>query len=77
MFVSVNLSGIQNLKRRGAWTIYNLIAATTTKTGLTVKVRLDKNKYEKGIKVPPEEIKNLKIKRHEFHGEWNYTIKPR
>ena len=58
-------------------TVVNLIAATTTKTGLTVKVRLDKNKYQTGIKVPPEEIKNLKIKRHEFHGEWNYTIKPR
>ena len=58
-------------------TVVNLIAATTTKTGLTVKVRLDKNKYEKGIKVLPEEIKNLKIRRHEFHGEWNYTIKPR
>lgn len=57
-------------------TVVNLIAATTTKTGLTVKVRLDKNKYEKGIKVSPEEIKNLKIHRHEFHGEWNYTIKP-
>jgi len=57
-------------------TVVNLIAATTTKTGLTVKVRLDKNKYEKGIKVSPEEIKNLKIHRHKFHGEWNYTIKP-
>lgn len=57
-------------------TVVNLIAATTTKTGLTVKVRLDKKKYEKGIKVSPEEIKNLRIHRHEFHGEWNYTIKP-
>lgn len=58
-------------------TVVNLIAATTTtKTGLTVKVRLDKNKYEKGIKVSPEEIKNLRIHRHEFHGEWTYTIKP-
>jgi len=57
-------------------TVVNLIAATTTKTGLTVKVRLDKNKYKKGIKVSAEEIKQLKIHRHEFHGEWNYTIKP-
>ncbi|MBI5139563.1 hypothetical protein HZA26_03065, partial [Candidatus Nomurabacteria bacterium] len=34
-----------------------------------------KNKYEKGIKVSPEEKKNLNIHRHVFHGEWNYTIK--
>lgn len=58
-------------------TVVNLIASTTTKTGLTVKVRLDKNKYERGIKVPADEIKNLKIKRNRFHGEWNYTIFPK
>lgn len=58
-------------------TVVNLIAATTTKTGLTVKVRLDKRRYKKGIKVPLSEIKNLKIQPHKFHGEWNYTIRPR
>ena len=58
-------------------TVVNLIAATTTKTGLTVKARLDKKKYAKGIKVPAEEIKRLSIRQHKFHGEWNYTIKPR
>lgn len=57
-------------------TVVNLIAATTTKTGLTVEVRLDKNKYKKGIKVTKEEIESLRIHRHKFHGEWNYTIKP-
>lgn len=57
-------------------TVVNLVAATKTKTGLTVKVRLDKNKYERGFKVPLEEIERIKINRHEFHGEWNYTIKP-
>lgn len=73
-FISMNWRGQPLVDYQ---TVVNLIAATTTKTGLTVEVRLDKNKYEKGIKVPPEEIKNLKIQRHEFHGEWNYTIKPR
>jgi hypothetical protein len=58
-------------------TVVNLIASTTTKTGLFVKVRLDKRQYKKGIKVPAAEIKKLNIKPHEFHGEWNYTFKPR
>jgi hypothetical protein len=57
-------------------TVVNLIAGTTTKTGLTVKVRLDKNEYKKGIKVSPEELKKIKINKHDFHGEWNYTIEP-
>jgi transposase len=58
-------------------TIVNLIASTTTKTGLTIKVRLDKRIYKKGIKVPIKEIEKLNIRRHAFHGEWNYTISPR
>jgi transposase len=57
-------------------TVVNLIAATTTKSGLTVKVRFDKRVYEKGIKVTADEIKKIKIKKHKFHGEWNYTISP-
>ena len=57
-------------------TVVNLIAATTTKTGLTVKVRLDKKKYQRGIKVSLEELKKIALQQHEFHGEWNYTIKP-
>lgn len=58
-------------------TIVNLIAATTTRTGLTVKVRLDKRVYQRGIKVTPDELQALKIEPHDFHGEWNYTIAPR
>ena len=58
-------------------TIVNLIASTTTKTGLFVKVRLDKNTYQRGIKVSPEELKSLLLRHHKFHGEWNYTIEPK
>ena len=58
-------------------TIVNLIASTKTKGGLIVKVRLDRNTYERGIKVSAAEIKSLNIHPHEFHGEWNYTIAPR
>jgi hypothetical protein len=57
-------------------TMVSLIAATKTRTGLIVKARLDRNTYARGIKVSAKEMKNLKLERHEFHGEWNYTIKP-
>ena len=57
-------------------TVVNLIAATKTKAGLTVKVRFDKRVYKKGLKVPQEEMEKLNLKKHKFHGEWNYTIKP-
>ena len=57
-------------------TVVSLIAATTTRAGLSVKARLDRKTYERGIKVTAEEMQNINLKRHEFHGEWNYTIKP-
>jgi hypothetical protein len=54
----------------------NLIAATTTRTGLTVRCELDTNKYPKGIRITDKELKQVHIIRDPFHGEWNYTIKP-
>ena len=57
--------------------IVNLIAATNTSKGLKVKCMLDKNEYPKGIKITKEEVEGLGIIRDEFHGEWNYTFKPR
>jgi hypothetical protein len=57
-------------------TIVNLIASTTTRTGLIVKAALDTNHYETKIKVPDEQLARLRLKRHEFHGDWNYTITP-
>ena len=56
--------------------IVNLIAATTTSKGLKVKCMLDRNEYPKGIKITKEEVEELGIIRDEFHGEWNYTLKP-
>jgi len=56
--------------------IVNLIASTTTRTGLTVKCELDTNKYPKGIKITDEELRQVKIIRDGFHGEWNYAIQP-
>jgi hypothetical protein len=57
-------------------TIVQLIAATTTETGLKVRCEIDPNSYPKGVKVEDDEMAALNINRHEFHGEWNYTIKP-
>ena len=57
--------------------IVSLIANTTTSTGLIVKAALDTNHYETEIKVSDEELAALRMQRHEFHGDWNYTITPR
>src|SRR4051795_9638644 len=56
--------------------IVDLISATTTRTGLTVHCELDKSHYPKGIVVSDEQMASLNITRHDFHGEWNYTIHP-
>ena len=60
--------------------IVNSIAATTTKTGLTVHAELDTCEYPVGVKIPDQEMKSLEtngtLTRHEWHPEWNYTLKP-
>ena len=56
--------------------IVELISATTTKTGLTVRCELDPGQYPRGIIVSDAEMAAINIKRAEFHGEWNYTISP-
>ena len=56
--------------------IVDLIAATTTQTGLKVLCELDDKSYPKGIVVSDEEMASLNIRRADFHGEWNYTIAP-
>jgi hypothetical protein len=56
--------------------IVNLIASTTTKTGLTVRAAIDDRPYETGIEVSDEEIAQLAIKPAKFHGNWNYSIEP-
>ncbi len=58
-------------------TIVELISNTTTDAGLIVRAALDENEYETGIKISDEELSRVKLKRSEFHGEWNHTIRPR
>ena len=57
--------------------IVNLIAATTTKSGLRVRAEVDPGNYPKGIKVSEGGGRQFRLERDEFHGEWNYTILPR
>ena len=57
--------------------IVNLIANTRTEKGLRVECSIDRDSYEKGIKISKAEMLTLNIKTDEFHGEWNYTIAPK
>jgi hypothetical protein len=56
--------------------IVKLIGSTTTRSGLKVKAALDTARYESGIKVSDEALNAVNIQRDEFHGEWNYCIRP-
>jgi hypothetical protein len=56
--------------------IVDLIAATSTKTGLTVHCELDETEYETGRRVSDEDFAAINLLRHDFHGDWNYTIYP-
>ena len=72
-FISVNWRG---KPLRSFRTIVQLIAGTTTDTGLTVRAELDARKYPTGVEVSDEEFSAINIKRHAFRGDWNYTISP-
>ena len=54
----------------------NTIAATTTATGLTVRAGLDPGSYPEGVKVSDEQMAALPLTRHDWHGDWNYTLRP-
>jgi transposase len=56
--------------------VVELIAATRTATGLEVEARLDTGSYPTKVKVSKEQMEQVRLRPHEFHGEWNYTIEP-
>lgn len=56
--------------------IVNLIANTTTRQGLEIQAEIDSNTYPKGIKVSDAELENINLVKANFHGEWNYSIRP-
>ena len=57
-------------------TVVNLIGATTTEAGLRVRSEIDKRSYPKGVAVTDEKMDRVNLSPHEFHGDWNYTIRP-
>jgi hypothetical protein len=73
-FIAINWRG---KPLRSYRTIVQLIAATTTDTGLQVRAELDQNKYPKGVKVSDAELASVNLSPHSFHGDWNYTISPK
>ena len=56
--------------------VVELIGATTTRAGLTVHAELDRGRDPLGVKVSDEELAAVPLRRHQWHGEWNYTVLP-
>jgi hypothetical protein len=56
--------------------IVNTIAATTTRTGLRIRAGLDTGAYDTGIKISDRQMEALPLTRHDWHGDWNYTLHP-
>jgi hypothetical protein len=72
-FITMNWRGKPLISHQ---VIVQLIGSTSTETGLKVCCEIDGNLYPRGIKVAEKELQAINISRHEFHGEWNYTISP-
>jgi hypothetical protein len=53
------------------------IAATTTAAGLTVRAELDTGSYPRGVEISDQQMRALPLHRHDWHGDWNYTLRPR
>lgn len=73
-FVSMNWRGQPLVDYQ---TIIRLIGATTTNAGLEVRCALDDRTYQKSRKVTDAQMASLNLHPHDFHGEWNYSIRPR
>lgn len=57
-------------------TIVNLISATKTKSGLLIRSEIDSGTYPQGVKISNAQMASLNLDRHDFHGDWNYTLRP-
>jgi transposase len=73
-YISRNWRGRPLVSRQ---VIVELIGATTSTAGLKVYAQLDENTYQRGVEVPDAELAAVNLTPDEFHGEWNYLIKPR
>ena len=54
--------------------VVSLIGGTSTSTGLQIRAALDRGQYPTGVKVSKGEMEEIRLKRSDFHGDWNYTI---
>ncbi len=72
-FISQNWRGCPLVSHQ---VIVDLIAATSTKTGLKVKAQIDTNRYPSGLKISDQELAAVNLERNAFHGDWNYKISP-
>jgi hypothetical protein len=72
-FISINWGG---KPLRTFRTIVELIASTTTDAGLEIRAELDQNKYATKVKISKDELAEVNLSRHSFHGDWNYTVSP-
>ena len=70
-FITMNWRGRPLTSYR---TIIELITATTTDTGLTIRAERDMEYYAKGVKISDTEMAALPLTRHDWHGDWNYTL---
>ena len=57
-------------------TVVDLISNTTTREGLSVKCQLDTSKYELGVRISDEQMREIKLRGDKFHKDWNYMLKP-
>ena len=73
-FVSLNWQGRPLVSYE---TVVNLIGHTKTRSGLKVKALLDTKRYQTGERFAEHDMNALRLKRHAFHGDWNYTLEPR
>jgi len=72
-FISLNWKGEPLVSFE---TVIQLISATTTRTGLRIKARLDKRTYETGIEITEEEMEKLNLRLHDKNPQWNYSLSP-
>ena len=72
-FITMNWRGRPLTSYR---TIIELIAATTTETGLRIRAELDTGSYPIGIRVTDKQLAAIALRRHDWHPDWNYTLLP-
>ena len=72
-FISMNWRGVPLTDYQ---TVVDLISNTKTREGLSVKCQLDMNKYELGVRISDEQMREITLKGDKFHKDWNYTLNP-